>query len=135
MTKPKLETALDVEYKNKAKARIEKAWNCKILDLYEPAYRLDWWIPAQNIYIEHKQRQVSKDKYSSVILSMSKLFMMKDLKDLVNAKCLLVVGFTDALMYAEVRADYNYIVTVQKSTLGNVEPVFNFPKEDFKYII
>ena len=138
MTKPKLETQADVNHKNAAKDKIEIAWKCKILDLYEPLYRLDWWIPEKNVYMEHKQRTVSKGKYNTVILSLSKLLMMKDLKDLVNARCFFVVGFTDGLMYAEIRDDYDYKVTVggrkDRGIEGDVEPVFHFPVSDFNHV-
>ena len=40
--KPKLETQRDVDHKNAAKHKVESAWDCKIVDLYEPLYRLDF---------------------------------------------------------------------------------------------
>ena len=135
MTKPKLETQSDINHKNAAKDKIEIAWKCKILDLYEPLYRLDWWIPEKNVYMEHKQRTVGKGKYDTVILSLSKLLMMKDLKDLVGARCFFVVGFTDGLMYTLIKADYDYKVTVggrkDRGIEGDVEPVMHFPMSDF----
>ena len=63
---------------------------------------------------------------------------MKDLKDLVNARCFFVVGFTDGLMYAEIRDDYDYKVTVggrkDRGIEGDVEPVFHFPVSDFNHV-
>ena len=136
--KPKLETQRDVDHKNAAKHKVESAWDCKIVDLYEPLYRLDWWIPEKNVYIEHKQRAVSTAKYPDIILSLSKVMMMSDFISVLGARCFFVVGFTDGLMYTEIKETNDYPVTASGRTdrgiEGDVEPCIRIPMSSFNDI-
>ena len=74
MTRPRNETAMNLENERAAALAIERAWDCDVINLHDPEYRLDWALARNGIgfaYAEYKHRG-DNFSYRTVYLSASK---------------------------------------------------------------
>jgi len=146
--KPKLETKQDVVKKDKAKKILEKSYNIKLLDLYEPLYIVDWVSneteshPAYAnclTFIEFKARNYEHNTFSTLMLSLHKwMKLMSYHSEGFGAG--LCVGWLDGLYYLEINRSLRTYITFKvggrsdRSIEGDVEPCVFIPVTFFKKV-
>ena len=141
--KPKLETKQDVVKKDKAKKILEKSYNIKLLDLYEPLYIVDWVSNETEsqpmTFIEFKARNYEHSTFPTLMLSLHKWMKLMSYRG-EGFGAGLCVGWLDGLYYLEINRSLRTYITFKvggrsdRSIEGDVEPCIFIPVTLFKKV-
>lgn len=115
-----------------------KVWRCEYRKLPRQ-YRVDWaMVRAGKIaaWVECKRRHNKRNKYPSLMLSLSKVAHGLDLERQTGLPFLLVVEWDDCLAYLRLQGigALRFGGRQDRGDWQDVEPVADFPVEDFEVI-
>lgn len=140
---PKLETQSDVDIKNKVKLFLQEDQWCKIHDLYEKMYYVDWMCSNKDEtswwFSEFKRRSIDHDQYSEgMMLSMHKYLRLIEYSKISNHPSQLVILFNDGLYHHSIGDNCKHKIAFQGRTdrgyEGDVEPVVLLEPNSFNRI-
>lgn len=145
MTRPTYETGLDLKNEADVLGLLVATWNCtaeKLPSRYEVDYILyhkDW-----TAFLEIKCRSHSSTKFPTLFISVGKLVTGRVYAEAVKAHLLLVVRFTDCIMYVDLGKGAQCDLTKYEIRKGgrtdrndpqDQEPVFHIKVADMHKLI
>jgi len=137
MQTPKImETDADRKREKTVASKIEQAWNCQLVEMP----KLSWFDYCASrdgkivAYIEIKTRTNSQDAYSTYMISATKITKGLNAARVLRIKFLLVVQFTDALMFVDVSKAKFSLGIADRKDVNCIEVVLQIPMNEFKTI-
>lgn len=143
MSNPKLETQSDVDIKNKVRLFLQQDQWCKIHDLYERLYYVDWLCSNRDEtkfwFSEFKRRSCEHHTYrDGTLLSMHKYIRLQEYARITGEASIFVVLFTDGLYFHPVLYDaipnISFGGRSDRNIQGDVEPIVLIEPNEFKPI-
>lgn len=119
--------------------RLEKLWEMTIYQLPN-RYKVDWIVvdPEPVVVIEFKVRDISHDKYDTIMLSLDKVMAGQNLGVFLKVPFEFVVAFTDGLYRVNVLESDCKVEwsgrSQQKRDWQDVEPCVMIPSKEFEKI-
>ena len=139
MTRPTYETEADLEVEQGVASQLEAEFGLECCKL-PISYRIDWAVfKGGNLigFMELKARNVKKNQYPTLILSLSKLMAGCELASKTNTIFWLGVKWTDSLSVCRITSPFQNIEMggrTDRNDSADIEPVVHLPIEDFKEI-
>lgn len=138
MTRPIYETAETLKAEEGTISRIASVWGVTFRKL-PVQYRVDWALERDGrivCWVESKKRKNLRTRYPSLMLSLSKVMHGLDLAKATGLPFVVVVEWVDALAYLRVERipPLRFGGRADRGDWQDVEPVVDFPVEDFKIV-
>ena len=136
INRPRYETEFDISNEQKVSEVMASEWNCQLHKL-PISYRLDFLLTRGGMakaVVEVKARNNAHNKYSTLLLSLSKWNHGIEFKTHNNLEFILVAKFTDGIYYYVYSDEDEFEIkwggrTVNKRDSADIEPVVHIPIE------
>ena len=140
VTRPTYETKADLEVEKVVASQLKAEFglDCRKLPV---SYRIDWAVfKGKKLvgFMELKARKVAKNKYPTLILSLSKLMAGCELASKTNTIFWLGVKWSDTFGVCRITSPFGNIEMggrIDRNDSADIEPVVHLPIEDFKELV
>ena len=102
-------------------------------------YKLDFCLgdgSSAKVFAEVKVRKNNKEKYSTYIISLSKVMAAKSIKESTGLDTVIIVGWTDCIGYTNLNNDWPIKVggRTDRNDWQDIEPLAHIPISEFTVI-